>query len=321
MTEPKAAEMPEVAPTDGDEVVSTGRPSVRGRIDVGTVAASALALGALALPDPARLGAGRRHLLRLGRAAYLGWYAHDLIRRTPLPEVQAPLFGAATGVTAALVTAPVDEAVDTWADTRLRSWGVRRPRLLLAAAGAVMGAALAVDNQIRPVTDEDEGLLEPADLFETVEVPAAARALLVAMLDAAGSTAPAAEQGVVSAGLAASARILRGQLDHAQASVLEDGGLSTDVYLSVPADAPRVVPHAQGWPVRAHFETGGLPLQVELWIADGHLSGLSVMLRDDDLAEEDERWATDILDVLEAWPTPEQVRLVIETAEGPRPVG
>lgn len=282
-------------------------PTTRARVEPGTIAASALALGALALPDPARLGPGRRHLLRLGRAAYLAWYIHGLVRRAPLPDVPAPLFGAASGAAAALVTAPLDEAADRWMDARLRSWGMQRPRLLVALAGAGMGAALALD-QSRPVTDED-GLLQPEDFFETVEVPAAAHALVTVMLDA------------VPPGLAESATILAEQLDRAQASVLRDEPMITDVNFEVPQDVTRVVPHTQGWPVRAHFEAGDLPLQVELWIADGTLSALNIMLRDQDLAEDDERWQIEILDVLEAWPAPDQVRLVVETAESSRAVG
>lgn len=284
------------------------------RVEPGLVAASALALGALSLPDPARLGPGRTHLLRLGRAAYLGWYARDLSRRVPLPDVPASLLAAAGGAAAALATAPVDEATDRWLDARLRRWGVRRPRLLLALAGAGMGAALALDSQT--TTPTAEGLLQPDDLFETVEVPIAARALIVALLDVA--TSPPA--GEAQPGLAGSATTLRAQLDRARASVLGGEPMTTDVFLVVPDDVRRVVPHAQTWPVRAHFEADGLPLLVELTVGDGRLAGLSIMPRSDDLPGDDDRWAVDLLDVLEAWPTPEQVRLVVETAEGHRPV-
>lgn len=45
------------------------------------------------------------------------------------------------------------------------------------------------------------------------------------------------------------------------------------------------------------------------------------MHRDQDLGEDDPRWEIEILDVLERWPAPGQVRLVVETAEGYRPVG
>lgn len=293
-------------------------PGQKGRFEPRTVAASALALGALALPDHTRMSRGRRHLLRLARSAYVGWYTADMVRRTPMPEVPAPLFGAVAGAAAALATAPVDEASDRWLADRLRSWGVPRPRLVLAVVGAGMGAVLALENQTRPTQDGEDELLEPGDFFESVEVPVHARALVQAMLEAAAS----AGAGVpVPAGLAETAATLRHQLDQAGASVLRDQPLSTDVHFEVPAEAPRVVPHSQGWPVRAHFEAGELPLQVELWIGDGHLSSLSIMQRSDDLAEDDQRWEIDILDVLESWPTPEQVRLVVETAEGSRPVG
>lgn len=299
------------------------------RIEPGAVAASALALGALALPDHTRMSPGRRHLLRLGRAAYVGWYTWDVARRTPWPQLPAPVLGAVGGAAATLATAPVDEAVDGWMADRLRSWGVRRPRLALALAGVGIGAALALDNQLRPSPDDASEWVEPDELFETVEVPDHARALLEAMLDAGAATrsAEAAGQTVAPAGLAVpaglteAAAILREQLDQARATVLRDQPMTTDVHFQIVDDVPRVVPHTQTWPVRAHFEAGGVPLQVELWIGDGHLSGLSIMQRSDDLAEDDERWSVDILEVLEAWPAPAEVRLVLETADGSRPVG
>ena len=301
------------------------------RFDPRTVTASALALGALVLPDHTRMSPGQRHLLRLARSAYAGWYAADTVRRVPMPEVPAPIFGAVAGAATALVTAPLDEAADGWLADRLRSWGMRRPRLALALVGAGVGAVLALENQNRPVVDAEDTWREPSDLFDTVEVPASARALVEAMLDAVASpgtdaAVPGPEvptpgpDAAAPAGLAQTAATLRAQLDQAQASVLRDWPMTTDVNFEVAEDTPRVVPHAQGWPVRGHFEGGELPLLVELWIADGRLSHLSIMLRDDDLAEDDARWQTDILDVLETWPTPEEVRLVIETGEGSRPV-
>lgn len=291
-------------------------PTAKGRIEPRTVARSALALGALALPDPTRLGPGRRHLLRLARSTYVGWYIADMARRSQIPDVSPVVFGAVSGVASGLITAPLDEAADRWMADRLRAWGVRRPRLVLALAGAGMGAWLAVDQQRQQASQDEGELLEPDDFFETIDVPDHARALVQAMLDVVS----AAAGGPVSA-LAESATTLRDQLDQAQASVLRDQPMTTDVHFQVPAEAPRVVPHTQGWPVRAHFEAGELPLVVELWIGNGYLDHLSIMLRDDDLAEDDERWGTDLLDVLESWPAPEQVRLVMETPEGSRPVG
>ena len=63
---------------------ATTQAAQRGRIEPGAVAASALAFGALSLPDPNQLTSARRRLLRLGRAAFLGWYTWDLTRRTPV---------------------------------------------------------------------------------------------------------------------------------------------------------------------------------------------------------------------------------------------
>ena len=281
----------------------------------GTVAARALALGALTLPDHTQMSRGQRHLLRLARSGYVGWYAADMFRRTSMPDVPAPFFGVVTGVATALITAPADEAVDRWFADRLRSWGMRRPRLALALTSAGVGALLALENQMRATPDEDADLLDPENFFDTVEVPAAARALVTAMLEAVMAEDTAAP------GLDRAAAILREQLDQAKASVLRHEQMATDVFFSDLEDATRVVPHAQTWPVRAHFEAGDLPLVIELTIGDGHLGGLSIMHRDQDLGEDDPRWEVELLDVLETWPTPQEVRLVIETGEGYRPVG
>lgn len=291
-----------------------------GRIRPVTVAASALALGAVVLPDPARLSPVALHLQRLGRAAYLGWFTWDLTRRTPMPEVPASLFGAAAGAGLGLAMAPVDEATDAWAMRLMDRIGVRRPRLAIALAGAAAGTLAVLDNQTRPTEEDILDLMTPEDLFEAVEVPPRARDLIGAMLDAAdpdGALGPAAP--VTSASVEA----LREQLSFARASMLSEdvADLATDVFLDVPEDAPRAVPHQQTWPVRGHFEAGDLPLQLELSIGDGRLVGLSIMQRDADLAEDDPRWEADILDVLQEWPAPEQVRWVVETAEGYRPVG
>lgn len=289
-------------------------PDRQGRFAPRTIAASALALGALSLPDQTRMSPGRRHLLRLARSTYVGWYTADMARHTPLPSVPAPLFGAVAGAAAALATAPVDEASDRWLADRLGSWGVRRPRLAMALIGAGMGALLALDQQ-RQQSSQDQELLDPEDLFETVEVPEAARALVTAMLEAVVAEDAAAP------GLDGAAAILGEQLEQAKASVLRHELMYTDVFFSDLEDTTRVVPHAQTWPVRAHFEAGDVPMMVELTIGDGRLGGLSIMHRDQDLGEDDPRWEVELLDVLETWPAPHEVRLVVETAEGYRPLG
>lgn len=276
-----------------------------GRPHPATVAVSALALGALALPEPARLAPGPRHLLRLARAAYVGWYTWGLTRRDALPHVPPQVFGAAAGAGLTLAGAPVDEATDAWVSERLRRAGVGNPRLLMGLAGAGMGALLALDSRARP--EDDEELRTPEDFFETVEVPPAGRALVEAMADAAADQ----EEGA----------LLRQQLDVARASVLAGGVPTTDIFFEVPEGTTRLVPHAQTWPVRGHFEAGDLPLRLELQVGDGRLGGLSIMLRDEDLADDDERWEVDVLDVITGWPAPEQVRWVVETPEGLRPVG
>lgn len=270
-----------------------------------SLAASALAAGALTLPDPARLAPGPRHLLRLGRAAYVGWYSWASLRHRAMPEVSPSVFGAVAGAGLTLASAPVDEATDAWLSERLRRLRVGNPRLALALAGAGMGALLALDT--RPDEDEDATHVgTPEDFFDTVEVPATARALVEAMTDAALHAQLDAPVDP------AQAEVLRAQLDAAQASVLAGGVPTTDVFFEVPEDLPRLVPHHQTWPVRGHFEAGGVPLQLELQIGAGRLAGLSILQRDEDLPADDERWEIDLLDVLEAWPTPEQVRWVVD---------
>lgn len=268
-----------------------------------TIAASALALGALMLPEPARLSPGRRHLLRLGRAAYAGWSMWEYTRRTPLPVVPTEVGGALGGAALTLAVAPVDEAADAWVTDRLRRAGVRRPRVGLALAGATIGALMAVDSQLRP--DKTGSWLEADELFEEAPLPDDAGDLVRAMLQAAPSSAAAT---------------LSAQLDVATACVLKDDPQFGDVSFIVPDDGQRVVPHTQTWPVRAHLEAQGVPLEIELSVADGRLVSLTVAHRIEDMADDDDRWEREIADLLDSWPRPEDVRLVVETADGLRPL-
>ncbi|MGD8149491.1 hypothetical protein [Ornithinimicrobium sp. Y1694] len=271
-----------------------------------TIGLSALALGALALPDPARLSPGQRHLLRLARAGFVGWYAWDLTRRTEgWPPVSPEFLGAAGGAAVTLATAPLDEATDAWADRTLRRFGIDNPRPVIAGLAALMGAGLAADAQSRPAVAD--AWVPVDDVFESIELPGYARSLIEKMLDSAPvEFTPAATA-------------LRAQLDVATASTLVDQE-STDVFLQVPDDAPRTVPHGLTWPVRGHFELGEIPVQLELSIGDGHMVGLNIMMRDAYLADDDPRWEVDLLEHLDAWPTPDQVSWVVETSQGLQPV-
>lgn len=266
------------------------------------VAVGALALGALSLPDPNRLPSGRRHLLRLGRAAYVGWYSGAAARRAEVPDVPAPLFGAVAGAAVALVTAPVDEATDAWLTGLLRRAGVTRPRLAAALAGAGLGAWVAVDSQ-RVTGSQDPTTAD--DLFRTGDLPDDARRTMELLLTAAPSE---------------SADTLLRQLEVARATV-PVGGMSLDVYLEVPDDSPRVVPHTQVWPVRAHVEAGVMPLEIELATTGGHLTSLTISQRSEDLTDDDPRWDLDVHDVLQGWPPASELRLVTETPDGYRPLG
>ena len=275
---------------------STEQPALPPR-SLATALASGAALGALTLPAHHRLSPGRRHLLRVATAAWGGWYGWNLARTLPIPFVPTAALGAAATAALTLASAPVDEAFDAGLERRLLAWGLNRPRLILAAAAAGLGT-LALLDTVRAAEEED--WVDAEELFDDADLSPAIAALIAALLNAEDSE---------------SSRALLEQLGQARAQVFDEG-FSASVYLTVPEEAATVVPRLQEWPIHAHFEVDGLPLRVDLTIGEGRLTAAHIMLRDEELDEDDPRWEIDIEEVLHTWPGVEQVRLMRETPQG-----
>lgn len=267
-------------------------------------ALAAVAFAALTLPDPARMGPGRRHLLRLGSAAVTGWLGWRAAEdQDGVPFVAPSAFGAAAGAAAALALAPVEDATDRWLHGRLRRAGLHNPRPAMALAAAALGAlALATD---RRSGTQGEELVAVEDLYEERDLDPALRALIRAMLEAGD---PAA----VGPALA--------QLDGARAQALGDGFEST-VSLVVDPDLPRVVPHTQAWPVSARWHIGEHPVVLQLQLHGGRLDHVALVPDEERYPDDQDPFeVTPVDDPDNTWPGPGEVTLTVETPEGVRSV-
>ena len=151
----------------------------------------------------------------------------------------------------------------------LQGLGMERPRLVLAALGAVGTAAVIALPHIGDPDGDWSPLEETFGEPTGVPLPSEARALIAALLADApdGPALPGAEA-------------LRDQL--ASARALDTGGVSTDLQLVVEDPERLAVPRQQLWPVRAEFRRGGIRYELELQIDDGRLGMLSVMVPDEE---------------------------------------
>ncbi|NKX54691.1 hypothetical protein [Arthrobacter mobilis] len=268
------------------------------RIEYGL--ASSAAVGALSLVDPARLSPGRRFLLRAAAAAVTGATFLIPLNKSPVlafePAAKAGFTAGMAGLTFGV--ADLGEAVDGRIQDWLRSRGIRRPRAVMAAAGAAMTfLVFLADRRTRPAVPEEIGDQEP----RLVELDPAVRELVEGML---GYTQ---DYG---------APVLRAQLAVAKEEAWDGPeGFSSMVDFAVGQEVPRVVPHNFTFPVRARF-TGpsGAPLQAELGIEGGLLRSLlvDVVL---DVEEPEGPDGADPLEGLASWPAPGDVTYVIETAD------
>ncbi|NUL44350.1 hypothetical protein F7P69_03975 [Cellulosimicrobium funkei] len=281
-------------------------------------AASAVAFGGLTLVEPRGLGLAGKAAYRITAAALSGAYtaatlpsgttAEMSARSTGGPRGQVIPLGyigrgsaalAAGGLTLGLAD-PLEEL-----DARMVDWlaerGVRRPRWWLAVAGAAMVAAgWACDW-------------------------AEARALQRAVLDGADEFDEGGGHGPLDPAIAAlldvllvpgvpCAEALRIQL--ASAEQQDAGaGFSTDAFLVVHPDTPRIIPRTQTWPVRARFTRDGIDFEIELQIHEGRLESLSLLLADEMYGPNSEVDADAAINSLTAWPTVEELELVMETAD------
>lgn len=263
--------------------------------------------GALTLIDPARLGPGRRFGYRLAIAGLAGatfWRGLADDELSVAPETRLGLTAGVAGAT--LAGAELSEA----ADARLQAWlsraGVRRPRLLMAAATLGTGlAGLALEQRLAPVDAQEEDL---GFLPGPRELPPAVRDLVAALLSQTEDY---------------DSLRLRAQLERATEIVWpgEQDVSMRVLEFEVPGDVPLTVPRTFDFPVVARFVSPrGVPCRITLSVSDGRLS---LLTRDVDVDLWDEiadDWrpmggsSADPLADVDSWPDVDQLEFVHDSA-------
>lgn len=279
------------------------------------------ALGAVALIDPAKLRPGRRAAYRLATA---GTTAALVAGDTGTGATGSGLTGSgltgtpvSAGTRAALATAAggavlglaeASEALDTRLQRGLIRRGVRRPRLVFAAATFALTLAVEIPAVIAARKAPRSGIpvagrVADGDL-SYLPLAAGARALIAGMLDF--SAEPSSEP-------------LRTQLAAAREKTWDgvSGSFGMIVLDVQGAEAlPRAVPHRQQFPVVAEFAdpTTGEQRVLRLSIEDGQLEhfsieagGVHAAAHDIDSGARDELWPRQ-------WPAVAEVTFTLETS-------
>ncbi|NKX56826.1 hypothetical protein [Arthrobacter mobilis] len=271
------------------------------RIEYGL--ASSAAIGALSLVDPTRLSPGGRFLLR-SAAAVTGATFLIPLNKIPVlafsPEAKAGFTAGMAGLTFGV--AELGEAVDGRIQDWLRRHGIRRPRAVMAAAGAAMTfLVFLADRRTLPGAMEEHEDQEP----RLVGLDPAVRDLV---------------EGILGHTEDYGAPVLRDQLAIAKEEAWDGPEyFSSAIDFAVDQKVPRVVPHNFTFPVRARFAgPSGAPLEAVLDVEEGLLRSLIVAVAPD--AEESEGpGGADPLEGLDSWPARGDVTYVIETADAGTP--
>ncbi|WP_247826521.1 hypothetical protein [Arthrobacter antioxidans] len=253
-------------------------------------------IGALPLIDASRLDDQQRRAVHVGTAVLTGLYIGVTVggKRLPLRVLAGCAAAAAT-----LRFADVGDVIDARLEEKLRRAGTRHPRRWMAAgtaaftfAGFLSDRAAARRAQVRAMLDDEPEQVRSLD--------PRVRGLI---------------QGMLAAGDTAGARELRAQLDVAQEVYWADEFTST-VYLDVPADMPRAVPHDQVFPVRAQFlGPEGTPYHVVLQLSAGQLDHLAA-------ATPDQENAGSVDSFLTEWPDPSEAVYIVDSLDGTNsPIG
>ena len=263
--------------------------------------ASSVVVGALSLVEPSRLSFGGRLAFR-GLTALVtgGLVLVELRRDATLAGNPVARFGVLAGVVGTTFgLSELGEKLDGRLIGALARAGVPRPRVTLAVASAVVSlAAFRVGGQTG-----DEGTGESDDWPRIAPVDPIVRDLVGAML--------AATDGHGSAELRASWETARLELWSEQD---QDGAFSRWLEFTTDDDLPRAVPHDSTFPVRARFVSqAGVPVEASLLVLGGRPRSLliDVVPGTPELeAFED----GDPLDDVTAWPSPDTVTFVLDTA-------
>lgn len=274
------------------------------------VAAMSLASALLAYPNPATQSTSGRLGLRAGAAALSGFVVWTALRDLQSDFFRRPLRAGftAAGVGAALALAEASDAIDARLHQSLVRRGVKRPRLVLAAASAVFVAL----SYISPRKDDTaEVKAEEFPDADTVPVPSEVRALVNTLLSATDDWG---------------APQLRAQLEVAEAiaySGEDEEAIYPGVGFSVPDGLPRAVPGSGNFPIIGRYHPfDGRSADVYLSIQNGRIDALSIGPGDDWSLDEEIEWmdAGGSVQDLPGWPAPDALTLMIETPDGLRPL-
>lgn len=272
-----------------------------------------IATAGLTLIEPRTLDVAGRLAYRSAIGALAGWGAWTAVR-TEHEYLMPP--AAKAGVTvgavgAALTLCELGESIDGKLVDALQRAGVRRPRIWLAAATAVLGLGTwwlgrRVDSAL-PSFDETEEEYEQ----EKVELPSEVRALASALLGCTESFgAPA----------------LRAQLELAQAEIYlgeKEDEFYPGIGILVPEGLPRAVPADAQFPVTGRYRPiEGRTFDVRITIANGYIANLDVTTGADWSEQERFEWDMNDRSVQEipGWPSPNELEFLIETPNGLEPV-
>lgn len=271
------------------------------------VISTALVAG-LTLVDPRPLTTGRRLVYRGAVAALTAWTVAVSLRSADEIGVIPPAGRAAITVGAAgaaLGVAEAGEALDARMHDRLARSGARRPRVWLAAGGAVLSLAAWWLGRLSDSAQSAGEDSEPEDVL--IELPDDVRTLA---------------ERVLSATDAFGAPELRAQL--AQARLIderEEPGATfwPSARLHVPDGSPRAVPGEATFPVIGRFRAlDDRTFDLRVLVVAGRLDSLHVEESADWTSEDWDGWygAGRDLDELGAWPAPDGLELLIETKDG-----
>lgn len=270
---------------------------------------SAALVAGLTLIEPRSLSVGRRLAYRGAVAAVTAWTVWAGLRSndqgTFSSASRAAIAAGAGG--AALGFAEAGEALDGRLRDGLVRAGVSRPRLVLAAAGAVLSIGSWWADRRSVASADVEATFD--DSPETLtEVPEEIRTLTARLLEATDSFG---------------APELRAQL--AEARLIHDGddGFWSAAQLDVPEHLPRAVPGNATFPVVGRFHAlDDRSFDVRIIIENGALASVFVEEGDDWTSERLEAWhdADRGVHELGAWPAADTLELLTETPGGRQPI-
>ena len=278
-------------------------------------ALTTLATAGLALVNPKTLTPGKRFLYRSALAGLSGWMTWAVMNPEQEGYLPAGIRGSST-IAAAGVTmgvADLSEKLDGKLHDGLVRRGVKKPRLVFAAAALVIGGLSWWVGRKGSGNDASFGWNDTDDAYEgpeTVEMPDQIRDLTEFLLKSTRKFG---------------SKELRQQLKTAKVEYYEgeEEGFYPGLGFAVEDDVPLAVPGNGTFPVIGRYTAlGGKTFDLYLTVVEGKLDTLSVSEGGDWSDDEMGAWydTGQSTQNLGRWPEPGELELLIETPEGFRSV-